>query len=95
MSANYLDSIYIAIPISLAALTAPITFKKRKSTDILYFIVTSPASALPPIASLRPRTTPQYRSPLARLTRTDVTLARTKSTLSVALYEPWARATTA
>ena len=56
---------------------------------------TSPASAARPTASSRPRTTALSRSPSPRLTRTAVTLARTRSTLFAASSAPWARATTA
>lgn len=55
---------------------------------------TSPASARPPTASSRPRTTPRPRSPSARSTRTAATPARTRPTPSAASSAPWARATT-
>lgn len=56
--------------------------------------VTSPASARPPTASSRPRTTLRFRSPSPRLTRTAVpSRARTMSTLSAVSSAPWARVT--
>ncbi|PIB02916.1 hypothetical protein CB0940_11620, partial [Cercospora beticola] len=54
---------------------------------------TSHASALLPTASSRPRTTPLFRSPSQRLTRTAARPARTRLTPSAVSSVPWARAT--
>ena len=56
-------------------------------------LVMSHASAAPPTASSRPRTTHPSRSLLERLMRTVDSPAKAKSMPSAASYEQWARAT--
>lgn len=78
---------------------APTVSDKTQKKNIISNIprhstVTSPASALRPTASLRPRTTPLSRSTLARLTRTAATPARTTPMLSAVSSVPVARVTT-
>jgi hypothetical protein len=68
-------------------------FKRKKCpANPLFLTATSHASAAPPTASSRPRTTHPSKSPSARSTRTADTPARTRYTPSAASYEQWARA---
>jgi hypothetical protein len=74
------------------------TGRKKQDTNADIFssrAVTSPASAAPPTASSRPRTTVPSRSPSQRSTRTADSPARPRPTLSAASSAPWASLTTA
>lgn len=67
----------------------------RQGLTYLERAVTSPASAAPPTASSRPRTTALFRSASPRSMRTADSLARPRPTPSAASFAPWASPTTA
>lgn len=75
--------------------------RRRQAHDVLSYTdpprlptATSPASALPPTASSRPRTTPLFRSPSPRSTSPAVlSPARTTFTPSAVSSAPWVRPT--
>jgi hypothetical protein len=74
------------------------TRQAERVKGLTFFVsraVTSPASAAPPTASSRPRTTVPSRSPSQRSTRTADSPARPRPTLSAASSAPWASLTTA